>query len=100
MATHTSIRSSGAQPRFALRITQPEEMKTKAYVYGVEKLNGYDAWALFKACAAGDLPKVQALLAKDQRLVNAQCWYQFPIHRAFRDGHAQIVKLLLDRGAD
>ena len=29
------------------RLTQPEEMKTRAYVYGVEKLNGYDAWALF-----------------------------------------------------
>lgn len=24
-------------------MTQPEEMKTTAYVYGVEKLNGYDA---------------------------------------------------------
>lgn len=81
-------------------MTQPEEMKTKAYVYGVEKLNGYDAWALFKACAAGDLPKVQALLAKDQRLVNAQYWYQFPIHMAVREGHAHVVKLLLDRGAD
>ena len=30
------------------RLTQPEEMKTRAYVYGVEKLNGYDAWALFE----------------------------------------------------
>ena len=81
-------------------MTQPEEMKTKSYVYGVEKLNGYDAWALFEACAAGDLPKVKTLLAKDRRLVNAQFWYQFPIHMAVRDGHAQLVKLLLDHGAD
>jgi ankyrin repeat protein len=81
-------------------MTQPEDMKTKAYVYGVEKLNGYDVWALFKACAVGDLPKVRALLAKDQRLVNAQYWYQFPIHMAVREGHAHVVKLLLDRGAD
>ena len=82
------------------RLTQPEEMKTKAYVYGVEKLNGYDAWALFKACSLGEMPKVKSLLAKDPRLVNAQYWYQFPIHMAVRAGYADIVKLLLDRGAD
>ncbi|HZU35799.1 MAG TPA: ankyrin repeat domain-containing protein [Gemmataceae bacterium] len=81
-------------------MTQPEEMKTTAYVYGVEKLNGHDAWALFKACAAGDMAKVKALLAKDRRLVNAQFWYQFPIHMAVRAGHAEIVQVLLDRGAD
>jgi ankyrin repeat protein len=79
---------------------QPEGMKTESYVYGVEKLNGHDAWALFEACALGDVPKVTALLAKDGRLVNAQFWYQFPIHMAVRAGHTEIVKLLLDRGAD
>jgi ankyrin repeat protein len=81
-------------------MTQPEEMKTTAYVYGVEKLNGYDAWALFKACAAGDLPRVKALVAKDRRLVNAQFWYQFPIHMAVRAGYADIAQLLLAQGAD
>jgi len=82
------------------RLTQPEEMKTKAYVYGVEKLNGYDAWELFEACGLGNMPKVKALLAKDPRLVNAQHWYQFPIHMAVCAGQAEIVKLLLERGAD
>jgi ankyrin repeat protein len=81
-------------------MTQPEGMKTEKYVYGVEPLNGYDAWALFKACARGDLPSVKALLAKDRRLVNAQYWYQFPIHLAVYAGHAEIVKLLLDQSAD
>src|SRR5947207_15903731 len=78
-----------------LQLTQPEEMKTRAYVYGVEKLNGYNAWALFQACALGDLPKVKSLLAKDRRLVNAQHWYQFPIHKAVSGGHTEIVKLLI-----
>jgi ankyrin repeat protein len=81
-------------------MTQPEGMKTESYVYGVEKLNGYDAWALFEACALGDVPKVKALLVKDGRLANAQFWYQFPIHMAVRAGHTEIVKLLLDRGAN
>lgn len=81
-------------------MTQTEAMKTKTYVYGVETLNGYDAWELFKACAARDVLKVKALLAKDRRLVDAQFWYQFPIHMAVREGHARIVKLLLDQGAD
>jgi ankyrin repeat protein len=75
-------------------------MKTDSYVYGVEPLNGHDAWALFEACAFGDLPRTRTLLAKDSRLVNAQHDYQFPIHMAVRQGHAEIVKLLLAQGAD
>src|SRR5262245_59386808 len=81
-------------------LTQPEGMKTKAYIYGVEKLNGHDAWALFNACAVGDQAEATRLLKKDARLVNAQFWYQFPIHMAVRAGNAKMVKLLLDRGAD
>src|SRR5688572_31350308 len=84
----------------APRMTQPQEMKTRTYVYGVEKLNGYDAWALFEACAAGNVPKVKTLLAKDRRLINAQFWYQFPIHMAVFTGNPEIIKLLLDQGAD
>jgi ankyrin repeat protein len=87
-------------PTTAPRMAQPNAMKTTTYVYGVEKLNGHDAWALFEACARGDTAKAKALLAKDRRLVNTQFWYQFPIHMAVRAGHAEIVKLLLDRGAD
>src|SRR5438445_7023865 len=96
MTTKTSKRKLPSAPR----MSQPQEMKTKAYVYGVQKLNGYDAWALFEACALGDLPRVKTLLAKDRRLVNAQYWYQFPIHLAVFAGHAEIAKLLLARGAD
>ena len=81
-------------------MTQPENMKTKDYVCGVERLNGNDAWAVFKACAAGNMPKIQKLLEKEPRLVNSQFWYQLPIHFAVRDGNAELVKLLLDHGAD
>ena len=84
----------------APRMTQPQEMKTKTYVYGVDRLNGYDAWSLFEASAFGDAATAKALIAKDQRLVNAQYWYQFPIHLAVYAGRAEIVRLLLDHGAD
>jgi hypothetical protein len=90
------VRNDRPGGRASLKMTQPEGMKTKAYVYGVEKVNGYDAWSLFESCAKGDLAKAKALLAKDPRLVNAQYWYQFPIHMAVREGHAEIVELLLD----
>jgi ankyrin repeat protein len=101
MAPTTSQRKPPAQASsHAPRLTQPESMKAKHYLYGVEPLNGPDAWALFEACASGDVMKARALLAKDRRLVNAQHWYQFPIHMAVRAGHAKIVELLLDRGAD
>ncbi len=89
--------------RFAERVAellQPESMRTDQYQYGIERVNGHDAWALFCACAAGDLARVRALLDRDPRLVNAQHWYQFPIHMAVRQGHIEVVQLLLETGAD
>ncbi len=80
--------------------TQPAEMKTKTYVYGVDTLDGDDAWALFDASSKGDFAQVNKLLEKDRRLVNAQYWYQFPIHRAVEAGHVEIVRTLLEHGAD
>lgn len=100
ITTRRQPHANGAADRSVPRMTQPEAMQTKSYVGGVEKLNGHDAWALFQACAAGDVPRVKALLVKDRRLVNAQHWYQFPIHMAVYAGHAAIVKMLLEHGAD
>ncbi len=75
-------------------------MNTKTYTYGVEILDEDDVWAIFNASSDGDVPKVNALLEKDQRLVNAQSWYQFPIHRAVEAGHVEVVRILLENGAD
>lgn len=89
--------------RFAERVAQllqPESMGTDQYQYGVERVNGHDAWALFCACALGDLARVRALLDRDPQLVNAQHWYQFPLHMAVRQGHIEVVQLLLTAGAD
>src|SRR5262245_50500737 len=98
MASENPLRESHMPS--ALRMTQPHAMKTKAFVSGVEKVNGYDSWALFEACALGDVPAAKALVAKDRRLVNAQYWYRFPIHLAVFAGSRELVQLLLDEGAD
>jgi ankyrin repeat protein len=101
MAIETKGRiPEGLQALPAPRMSQPQAMKTARYVYGVAEMNGFDAWALFEACAQGDVPKAKALLTKDSRLANAQYWYQFPIHMAVRAGHAELVELLLKHGAD
>ena len=89
--------------RFKQRVAQllqPEDMKTDRYQYGIEAVDGHEAWALFCASGAGDLERVSAMLDRDPRLVNAQYWYQFPIHMAVREGHAEVVQLLLQAGAD
>ena len=63
-------------------------------------IDGESAWSLFKAGAAGDLAAISELLDEDPRLVNALHWYTQPVHMAARHGHADAVRLLLDRGAD
>ena len=73
-------------------MTQPTEMKTQTYAYGGDILDGDDAWALFEVSTVGDIAQVEALLKKDLRLVNAQYWYQFSIHRAVNAGHTEIVE--------
>jgi hypothetical protein len=57
------------------RMLRPAELKS------AEKLTwssgrGADVWALFQACAAGDLPAVQTLMANDRTLARAH--YDYP----------------------
>ncbi|MFM8286753.1 MAG: ankyrin repeat domain-containing protein [Planctomycetaceae bacterium] len=75
-------------------------MSGTVYIYGVEPLHGDDVWAMFEAATVGDEPAVRRLLQHDPRLVNAQCCYQMPLHRAVAGGHAGLVALLLEQGAD
>jgi ankyrin repeat protein len=44
--------------------------------------------------------KVKSLLADDPSLVNAVDSHTSPLHQAARGGHARVVRLLLDHGAD
>ena len=53
-------------------------------------------------CAAleGDAARARALAALDSNLVRAEYSYTQPLHFAAREGHAEVVKTLLDLGAD
>ena len=59
MPTNLAENQPGGTVRAQSRMTQPPEMRTKDYIYGVEKVDGNDAWALFEACDAGDIASGQ-----------------------------------------
>jgi len=87
-------------PSYVLEFSQPNAMRSDTYLYGVQPTNGYLAWQLFCASRVGDYSRAEKLLNADASLVNAQYWYEFPIHMAVRNDHKDIVKLLIERGAD
>ncbi len=82
------------------RLTQPIGMRTASYRSGVDAVDGNDVWRLMTSSAAGDVEAVRRLVRRDPNLVNAEYWYQFPIHFAVREGHADVVRFLLDSGAE
>jgi hypothetical protein len=49
-------------------MTQPAVMRTVEYLYGIDIVDGNDAWAMFCASVAG----ISRLLEKDSRLGNSQ----------------------------
>ena len=57
-------------------------------------------WSMFIAAHAGDLDRVKALVARHPGLARHEYNYTPPIHFAVREGHAALVRFLLDRGAD
>jgi ankyrin repeat protein len=59
-----------------------------------------DNWETIVAAAAGDAPTLRRLLDRDPTLSRRGYFYTPPIHFAVREGHAEIVQMLLDAGAD
>ena len=47
-------------------LKQPGSMKTRAYVYGVERPNGYGGGKLFVAYEVGDLTKARSQLPNQE----------------------------------
>ena len=57
---------------------------------------GTDVWALFQACAGGDLQTVQALIARDRSLARAHYDYRKPLYFAVRENHVDVARFLLE----
>jgi ankyrin repeat protein len=59
-----------------------------------------DAWAAITAAVNGDEEAMRRLLDRDPTLSRKGYFYTPPIHFAVREGHSEIVQMLLDAGAD
>src|SRR5215470_65260 len=59
-----------------------------------------DVWGMLSASAAGDLDRVKALVSRRPELVLCEYNYTPPIHFAVREGHLNVVRFLLDQGAE
>src|SRR5215471_6213594 len=58
-----------------------------------------NVWNTLVASKNGDLDKVKKLVEDCPELIYAQYNYTPPIHFAVREGHAELVKYFLDKGA-
>jgi ankyrin repeat protein len=65
-----------------------------------EPLWGRDTWPFLAAVYRGDEATVRRMLAPDQSLARAEYAYLQPLHYAVRGGRLDMVRLLLDAGAD
>ncbi len=59
-----------------------------------------DVWQILTACHDGELDTVRELLDENPELISCEYNYTQPIHFAVREGHLELTKFLLDRGAD
>ena len=55
---------------------------------------------LFQACAAGDLGRVQALVAKDPQLARAHYDYRKPLYFAVRENRVDVARFLLEHDSN
>ena len=65
-----------------------------------EPLWGSDTWPFLAAVYRGDEATVRQMLSRDPSLARAEYAYLQPLHYAVRGGRIEMVRLLLDAGAD
>ena len=80
---------------------QPDELKLDLQVeVGKDIFSTTDkVWNVLQAGYAGNLSAIKELIADCPELIYAQYNYAPPVHFAVREGHIDLVKYLLERGA-
>ena len=81
------------------RMLQPAELKSDQRLTWSSG-RGTDVWALFQACASGDLQTVQALIAKDRSLARAHYDYRKPLYFAVRENRVDVARFLLEHDSN
>ena len=66
----------------------------------LESEEGGLIWNALSASDEGDVAALRSLIERDPTLSRAEYWYTPAIHFAAREGHEDVVRLLLDAGAD
>lgn len=81
------------------QFNQPDSLKTDKYVSSFGG-RGNDVWNMLVSCITGNVNMVRNLLNKQPSLANCNFAYFSPLHFAVREGHADIVDILLMHNAD
>ena len=85
---------------------QPMELPPEYRINRPEKLPGdcetttHEVWQVLVSTRDGDLEAVQRMIEGCPGLAHAEYNYTPPIHFAVREGHADLVRLFLEQGAD
>lgn len=80
---------------------QPAELKTTRpmELHGGVVSTTTDVWAMLAASVEGDLARVKELVQGCPALLTCQYDYTAPLHLAVREGHADVVRYLIEQGA-
>ena len=68
-------------------------------LHGGARSTTTEVWAMLTAANAGDLERVKELIAQQPALATCQYNYTPPLHFAVREGHLELVRFLVERGA-
>lgn len=80
------------------RLNPPDELPKDDYIPETGEY-GSNIWRMLVSCDNGDVELAERMLERDVSLANCSWGYISPLQFAIREGHANIVKLLLRYGA-
>lgn len=84
-----------------LRMILPVEMRTSLPVrlFDDTETTTLEVWKMLTACLDGDVDQVRQLVEACPSMVHCDYNYMPPLHLAVREGHLELVRYLVSRGA-